>query len=100
MTAYLANKQAIARFLSARLGNRQEAEDLVQELYIKLSGIQAPEDLRDPVAYLYRMAMNLARDHRRERQRARLREAQWVDSGATIVGTEAVADTPSAETGY
>lgn len=100
VAAYFSNKHAIGRFLSARLGDRQEAEDILQELYIKLSGINAPDDLRDPVAYLYRMALNLARDHRRERSRAHKREAEWVNARATIVGSEAIADAPSAEAEY
>lgn len=100
VAAYFANKEAIGRFLTGRLGNRQEAEDLVQELYIKLTSVQPPEDLRDPLAYLYRMAMNLARDYRRERERARTRESEWADTWATRIGAEAIADTPSAETSY
>ena len=100
VAAYFSNKHALGRFLSARLSDRQEAEDILQELYIKLSGIDAPDDLRDPVAYLYRMALNLARDHRRERQRARKREADWVDTRSTIVGSETISDAPSAEAGY
>jgi RNA polymerase sigma-70 factor (ECF subfamily) len=99
LAAYISNKHAIGRFLSARVGDRQEAEDILQELYLKLVGIEAPDDLRDPLAYLYRIALNLARDRRREQQRARKREANWVDSRVTVLGSEAVADAPSAETG-
>lgn len=100
LTAYFANAAAIVRFLTARLGDRSIAEDLSHDLYLKLAGRTIAEEVRDPAAYLFRMALNLARDYRRERQRAHAREADWASSRATIIGTEAVSDAPSAEAGY
>ena len=98
--AFFENRPAIVRFLAARLGDRHAAEDLAQELYIKLLAWNERIEVRDPAAYLFRMALNLARDYRRERQRARAREGAWVDVQAVVAGGEAVADAPSAEEGY
>jgi RNA polymerase sigma factor (sigma-70 family) len=97
---YFSRRDAIARFLAARLGNRQEAEDVLQELFLKLDRNVASEEVRDPAAYLFRMAANLARDHRRERQRAHTREADWADVQSMVAGSDIVEDAPSAEAAY
>jgi DNA-directed RNA polymerase specialized sigma24 family protein len=60
--AYLANREALLRFLAAR-GAGNAAEDLLQEVWIKLSrldGGQAP--IAAPLAYLYRIANSLMID--------------------------------------
>ncbi len=93
---YLSRREAIRRFLVARMGNAEEADDLLQELFLKARQTE-PGDVREPAAYLFRMAQNLARDHRRERSRARQREADWADSRTMTMGTETVEDAPSAE---
>ena len=94
--AYLSRREVIRRFLAARLGSTEEADDLMQELYLKTEQ-GAPGEVRDAAAYLFRMALNLARDRRRERQRALRREADWAGSQTTLSGFEAVSDAPSAE---
>ncbi len=96
IAAYLSRREVIRRFLAARLGSTEEADDLMQELYLKAQQ-GAPGEVRDAAAYLFRMALNLARDHRRERQRAQRREADWAGSRTMTSGSEAVADAPSAE---
>jgi RNA polymerase sigma factor (sigma-70 family) len=100
LSIYFSKREAIGRFLAARLGNRDEAEDILQELFVKVAQLEPPESVQNPAAYIFRMAMNLARDHRRERQRAHIREADWVDTQTTLAGSTAIADTPSAEAAY
>jgi len=68
----------------------------LQELYFKIEHAETGE-IREPAAYLFRMAQNLVRDHRRERHRTKNREADWADAQTIISGTEAIADAPSAE---
>jgi len=97
---YLRQRHTLKRFLKARLGSEEEAEDLVQELYIRLQRGPPAADIRSPAQYLFRMALNLALDHRRERQRAQRRDGQWVEARRTMVGAEPVTDLPSAETAY
>lgn len=82
LSVYFSKRDSIERFLVARLGSRDEAEDVLQELYLKLNRLELQGEVRDPVAYLFRSALNLARDRRRERQRARTREADWVEHSA------------------
>jgi RNA polymerase sigma-70 factor (ECF subfamily) len=43
------------------LGNRQEAEDVVQTIFLRLLGRERPPDIRrNPRAYLHRSAVNIA----------------------------------------
>lgn len=78
-----AERRALLRFLSARCGDPSEAEDLLQELWLK-----AATTLTGPIgngrAYLFRMANNLVLDRARARRRAMLRDRDWIghDSAA------------------
>ena len=96
LTVYSERREEIARFLRARLRSATDAEDVVQELYLKLSRAASLE-VRNPSAYLFQMALNLARDYRRGQNRARAREASWVESQNTMSGNDAVDESPSAE---
>lgn len=75
---YRAAQPDLLRFLIARTGDHAEAEDLMQELWIRLN-----QNAGVPVAhghrYLFRMAQNLMIDRLRERQRRERRERAWFD---------------------
>jgi RNA polymerase sigma factor (sigma-70 family) len=89
----MANRQALERFLRARCGNAAEAEDLIQDLWLKLAGVAGP--VAEPLAYLYRMADNLVLDRRRSAGRRARRDDAWCDlSGG---GANGISDSPSAE---
>ncbi len=49
----------LLRFLRARLANEEDAEDLAQEAYLRLLRASDTKLIRDPVAYLFRIARNL-----------------------------------------
>ena len=100
MAVYLLRRDAIGRFLAARLGDAGEAEDVLQELYLRLRDVDSSGDLRDPAAYVFRMALNLARDRRRAHGRARARDAHWVKARYDLAGHEPIGDQPSAEATY
>ena len=89
----MANRAALERFLRARCGNAAEAEDLIQELWLKLAGATGP--VAEPLAYLYRMADNLVLDKRRSAQRRERRDDAW--QGLAGGGHGGASDTPSAE---
>lgn len=60
-----------------RLTLREDAaEELMQELFIRLSQSEAFTSAADPGAYAYRVAMNLAFNWRRSQQRAEARIAR------------------------
>lgn len=74
------HRAELVRFLAARCGNPEEAEDLVQELWIKAeSATTGP--VANGRAYLFRMANNLVLDHRRGHQRAMARDRAWLREG-------------------
>lgn len=65
-------RPGLVRFLAKRTGCTAIAEDLVQDLWMRMSAARpVADELRSPVAYLFRAAANLATDHARaERRRA------------------------------
>lgn len=74
---FLANREKLVRFLAAR-GAGDAAEDLVQDLWVKLSG-RMDGPIANPLAYLYRAADMLMIDRYRARRQAELREQDWVE---------------------
>ncbi|MDF3201281.1 sigma-70 family RNA polymerase sigma factor [Pseudomonas sp. 1912-s] len=53
-------------FLNAKLGNRQVAEDVVHDAYVRVLGRASEVPIEQPRAFLYRTALNLVIDsHRR-----------------------------------
>lgn len=75
---YHALRADLARFLTARTGDTLEAEDILQELWLKLRA-QPSGPITNGRAYLYRMAQNLVVDRVRESRRRMVRERQWSD---------------------
>lgn len=67
--AYEQHRAALHRFLMRRLHNRQNAQDLAQEVYLRLLRVEDREVIRDPLAFLYRLAMNLVYEFRLRRRR-------------------------------
>jgi len=90
----LANRSALLRFLRAR-GAGSDAEDILQEVWIKLIGATASGPIAQPLSYLYRMTDNLMHDKHRSSQRRKRREIEWTDAvGSTVAG---MSDEPSVE---
>jgi RNA polymerase sigma-70 factor (ECF subfamily) len=92
--AFLAMRAELLRFLAARRVPADEAEDLLQDLYLRIAGRPAGP-VGQPRAYLYKMADNLLLDRRRAGARRAVRERSWSE---TESGGDSEADqTPSAE---
>lgn len=79
---YASNRGELLRFLAARCGDAAEAEDLIQDLWLKLDSA-APGPVANARAYLFRMANNLVLDRRRGQHRAMARDRAWIGEGAT-----------------
>ena len=90
---FAANRPALHRFLIARRAAADEAEDILQELFLKI-GKLTPGPIADPLAYLYRIADNLLLDLRRSQNRRNVRDRAWMD--ARHASSE-LDDRPSAE---
>jgi RNA polymerase sigma-70 factor (ECF subfamily) len=94
--AYASHHAQLLRYLIARTGDRSEAEDVLQELWLRLEeGKTGP--VANPVSYLYRMASNLVVDKARERQRRQHRERDWTETLVDLSSGEAVDDAPTAD---
>lgn len=78
---YEQHRRELARFLAARCGDPQQAEDLMQELWIKLARA-TPGPIANGRAYLFRMANNLMLDTLRARRRAMARDHGWLRDDA------------------
>lgn len=88
----MANRAALERFLRARAGDAGLAEDLIQELWLKLDGVTG--EIIEPLSYLYRMADNLVLDRRRSARRRERRDWAWNDLSVDVGGTS---DAPPAD---
>ena len=75
---FLLERPMLLRLLRARLGNMEEAEDTLQDIWIKLEKMPAGP-VSDPVAYLYRAASNHAIDQQRSALRRAMRDASWAE---------------------
>jgi RNA polymerase sigma factor (sigma-70 family) len=73
---FLQERPMLVRLLVARLGSPEDAEDAIQELWLKLDGL-AEEAIASKSAYLYRMATNLAADRRITAVRGSTRDLAW-----------------------
>lgn len=90
---FLDLRPALARYLLARGVAADEADDLLQDVYLKLGSPRGPVD--EPRAYLYRMTHNLLLDRRRSAGRRVRRDDAW-SSGGTGIAVESD-PRPSAE---
>lgn len=91
-------RPALVRFLTARTGSSAAAEDLAQDIWLRLQGLteEAAQSVRHPQAFLYRMAANLALDASKARRRAGARDLEW-RRASTAGDVGDAEDAPSAE---
>ena len=97
ITLYLERRADLVRFFTVRLRSASAAEDLVQDIYVRLSSRSPPSDIQNPMAYLYRLGSNLMLDRLRGERRTAHRDGAWLDSQTVRVGNEEVSLEPSAE---
>lgn len=93
VSVYFAKREDMRRFFVARLGASDQADDLVQELYLKVAAAGEPSGLQSPVAYLYRLASNLMLDRLRQQRRSVARDDSWYRDGRVGLAPE-VEDRP------
>jgi RNA polymerase sigma-70 factor (ECF subfamily) len=96
ITAYLRKRADLVRFFTLRTGSAAAAEDIVQDLFVKITETDAPSDLRSPEAFLYRMGSNLMLDRAKADRRTAARDHAWSQAAAGD-GPEPVAQDPPAD---
>lgn len=95
LDVFMANRPALLRYLSLQGATVDEAEDLLQEVGLKVATL-AGQPVEQPRAYLYRMAHNHFLLHRRTAGRRERREEAWM--AAHTGDPPDVDEQPSAET--
>src|ERR1700730_13370270 len=58
------NAPQLRRFLANQISDTREAQDLMQEVYLRILTLKRTEEIRSPKAYLYKVAANIAYQHR------------------------------------
>lgn len=76
MVAYLARREDLLRYFRARLRSPEAAQDVVQDIYLKIARRRA-EPIDNPSAYLYRLGTNLMLDLLKRERRVERRAAAW-----------------------
>ena len=98
LDAYFERRSALKRFFQARFGAASvEADDLMQDLYLKLAEQESGAPVTNPGAYLYRLAHNLTLDRIRANRRALTRDGDWRLAHHGVCDREDAADLPEAE---
>ncbi len=74
----VAERALLLRLLRARTDPPDDADDLWQELWLKVA-IVPVGPVADPLAFVCRVAINLASDRRRAKLRTAMRDVAWRD---------------------
>ncbi len=83
VAVYDQHRGDLLRFLRARTRDHAEAEDVVQELWLRLRDLR-PGPISNARAYLYQMANNLVLDRARERRRRSIRDQNWTEQSYAL----------------
>ena len=96
LETYLRKRADLVRFFTVRLRSPTAAEDLVQELFLKVQAMSGVE-VASPSALLYKLGNNLMLDRLRQERRAVARDHEWYKSRRNLVGGEDATDEPEPE---
>ena len=97
MQAYLRDRADLVRAFAPRVGSREAADELIQELGCKLAAMRTEPEPDHPSAYLYRLAHNLMLDRRRGDDRSRAREAAWRLENVVSLAGQSISNEPPVE---
>lgn len=98
---YLAQRPLLVRLFTRRAGDAALAEDVVQDLYLRLQALEPGYRVDNPQAFLFRSANNIYLNRLRALTSERGRDRAWHDvNHASLTGPadgDPVDDGPSAE---
>lgn len=77
------SRRELLRFLASRLPNTHDAEDLAQEVYLRLLRVRDVGLIRDPRSFALRVASNVAHEHRMLSRNRMAHSAEWLDAQAS-----------------
>jgi len=82
---FIEHRGSLVDYAASIVGSRAQAEDLVQEAWLRFDEVARQRFLTEPLAYLYRIVRNLALDGRRTMARERRLLAGGDGDAATAV---------------
>lgn len=94
---YLTIRSKLLRFAVARLNNTALAEDIVQDLYIRLNRGNLSTDVENIEAFIFRALNNLIIDHRRKAARINNRDSAYKNEQSIDPVHEMADPEPSAD---
>ena len=97
LAAYLERRDDLTRFFTLRLRSAAAAEDLVQDIYLRIAAVDPGVEVRNAAGYLYRLGSNLMLDRIRGERRTAARDHEWRESHRTLHGAEEVSEDPAAD---
>ena len=99
LETYLDHRPQLIRFFSLRTHSRETAEDIVQDIALRLQGL-APSILADieaPLAFIYRIGVNLMLDRIKQSRRRRDRDQHWTDTQVSHLNGTSLSQDPDPE---
>jgi len=94
LSLFAANRVSLVDYASGIVGDRAQAEDLVQEAWLRLDEAARRRRLDEPLRYLFRIVRNLALDGRRRIARERrVMSADDVDAAAVATAADPTPET-------
>jgi RNA polymerase sigma factor (sigma-70 family) len=96
LATYLDRRKDLVRYFRVRLRSEEAAEDLVQDICVKITGLSA-EGIDNPSGFLFRLGTNLMLDQIKQRKRAGRRDAEWRGATSTSAGWEDISEASPAD---
>ena len=97
LATYLERRDDLVRFFAARLRSQSAGEDLVQDIFLRISTVDPGVNVRNAAGYLYRLGSNMMLDKIRGERRSAARDHEWRDAHRTMSGAEEVSEDPPAD---
>jgi RNA polymerase sigma-70 factor (ECF subfamily) len=94
VSAFLRYARELKRFLGRRVLVSHDADDLAQEVYLRLLRLDVPQNVQNPLAFIYTVAANVLCDYKAAARRAGESVAHAHESLENDMGpvSEALAD--------
>lgn len=77
-STYLSKRAQLVRFFTVRTSSSAEAEDIVQEIFMKIAGLDSAA-IENHAAFLYKLGTNVMLDRVRSKRRSEAREGAYFD---------------------
>ncbi len=97
LDTYFEKRDVLLRYIAASCRDPSLAEDIIQDLFVKLSALETEPVVDNPSGYLFRMANNIYLNRLRALKSERTRDHAWQAASFENVAGDAVTDEPTPE---